>query len=86
MDDPDCTEQWIETTDRGGLYYITDNAFELFVEVEIFVFHHLSQSDQQTTDELSSSACSDPNILHVWGECIIDTDDNETEKNSNITK
>ena len=44
-DDPDSTEQWIETTDRGGLYYITDNVFELFIEVEIFVFHHLSQSD-----------------------------------------
>uniref|UniRef100_A0A1X7TFE9 Uncharacterized protein n=1 Tax=Amphimedon queenslandica TaxID=400682 RepID=A0A1X7TFE9_AMPQE len=78
-DDPDSTENWIETTDRGGLHYITDLAFELFVEIEIFVYHQLSQSQQQTTHELTSSACRDPDILQVWGKCIIEYDDNETE-------
>ena len=36
----DSSEQWLETTDRGGLYYITDTAYDLFVELEIFVYPH----------------------------------------------
>ena len=44
----DSSEEWLEATDRGGLYYITDTVFDLFVEIEVFVYSHLSQSQQQT--------------------------------------
>ena len=66
--------EWLEATDRGGLYYITDTAFDLFVEIEVFVYSHLSQSQQQNLDQLQKSACGDPDILTAWSECIINID------------
>ena len=64
----DSTEQWLETTDRGGLYYITDIAFDLFIEIEIFVYDCLlSQKERQN---LVESACSKSNILDAWSECM----------------
>ena len=64
----DSTEQWLETTDRGGLYYITDTAFDLFIEIEIFVYDCLLS--QKERPNLVESACSKSNILDAWSECM----------------
>ena len=71
----DSAERWLEATDRGGLYYINDMAYELFVEVEILVYHHLSKGHQQHRDELLRIACLDADILSVWSTCTVDIDD-----------
>ena len=77
----DSSEQWLEATDRGGLYYITDTAFDLFVEIEVFVYLQLSQSQQQNLDQLQKSACGDPDILTAWSECIINIDNTPKKRN-----
>lgn len=42
VDSQDSSENWLKATDRGGLKYVTDLGFELFVEVEIFTYQKLS--------------------------------------------
>ena len=78
VDNQDSSEHWLKATDRGGLYYITDLAFELFIEVEVFTYDKLSQMEQVNLDELYTSACRDPDIIRVWRECVLDIE--ETEK------
>ena len=78
VDNQDSSEHWLKATDRGGLYYITDLAFELFIEVKVFTYDKLSQMEQVNLDELYTSAYRDPDIIRVWRECVLDIE--ETEK------
>ena len=80
----DSTEQWLEATDRGGLYYINDMAYELYIEVEILVYHHLTKGHPQHRNDLLSIACRDPDILSVWTTCTVDI--NDTEKTELLLK
>ena len=78
LEEEDCrdsSEQWIETTDRGGLYYINDVAYELFVEIELLVYQQLSQDQQIGITELLRIACTDQDILGVWATCTVDIND-----------
>jgi hypothetical protein len=77
-DHEDSTEEWLQITNRGGLYCINDIAFELFIEVEIFVYPILSSTNVTVNlDELYVSACRDSDILRVWNECTLVIDDTE---------
>ena len=53
----DSSEQWLRTTNRDGLYQITDLAFELFIELEIFTYPHLIHSDLQNMETLHKFTC-----------------------------
>lgn len=75
----DSSDKWLRTTDRGGLYHITDMAFELFTEIEIATYNQLSKKESSDTESLYKKACADPDVLSAWGECSIDIDSNDKQ-------
>ena len=54
------------------MYYINDLAYELFVEVKILVYQHLSQDQHKGAAELLGIPCTDPDI---WATCTVDIND-----------
>uniref|UniRef100_A0A1X7TZ21 Uncharacterized protein n=1 Tax=Amphimedon queenslandica TaxID=400682 RepID=A0A1X7TZ21_AMPQE len=75
VDSQDSSEDWLKATDRGGLKYVTDLGFELFVEVEIFTYQQLS--NKENVEEIHKLACKNEDILRVWSECVIDIEETE---------
>lgn len=69
IDACDSSEVWLNTTDRGGLYHVTDEGNDLFVEIELFVYHHLLEKDVKDMATLHEMAHKDPDILNIWTEC-----------------
>lgn len=51
-DSQDSSEHWLKTTDRGGLYCVTDLAFKLYIEVEVCIYEKLSQLEHVNLAEL----------------------------------
>ena len=75
--DDDSSTVWLSNTNRGGLKSITDLAFELFVELEQFVYQHLTSMNKEDTasmDELYAAGTEYPDILRVWEQCILDSE------------
>jgi hypothetical protein len=66
------SEQWLTNTNRGGLYRITDTAFDFFLEMELFTQNSLLTMD---TSELCKQACTNPAILQSWAECMVNSND-----------
>jgi hypothetical protein len=74
----DTSSMWLTTTDRGGLVHITDLAFELFIEVEIVTYNHVTKMDNES---LYKKICNDADVLRIWEVCSIDID-NSDKKNT----
>jgi hypothetical protein len=45
IDDADTSEQWLRSTDHGGLVFITDMTHEHFIEIEVFLYFHFMKKD-----------------------------------------
>ena len=68
-----------KSTDRGGLFYITDLALELFIEIEVFFYYHITMKHNcMDTASLSQKTCLDPVILGIWSQCVLESNDGDT--------
>jgi hypothetical protein len=72
VSDDDTSETWIKFIDRGGLYSVTDVAFDLFIEIEDFTYHHLQL--KEPVKNLSQLATQNAQIMAALRPCVIDSD------------
>ena len=47
---------WLNASDRGGLFHISDVGLDLFMEIEVFVYDHLMEKDVRDMDTLKFMA------------------------------
>ena len=66
IDDLDSSQLWLNASDRGGFFHISDVGLDLFMEIEVFVYDHLMEKDVRDMDTLKFMACQDPDILSIW--------------------
>ena len=72
----DTSTQWLQTTDRGGLYHVTDEAFEFFTEIELVTYNYLTKMN---IDSVKKTICDDPYVLHAWADCSIDIESSDKQ-------
>lgn len=70
VDEYDTSKVWLNISDRGGLYHITDVGTDLFMEIETFIYNHLVKKDVADVNSLCKMACEDLDILNIWAECV----------------
>ena len=72
------TRVWLEKTDRGGLYHITDSCFELFYEIEQTVYDKLNANfkskEKVALEDIEQAAYNDSDVSRLWHVCISSLD------------
>ena len=67
------TRLWIEKSDRGGLFHISDLCYELFYEIELTIYDMLNQkfsfNATFTVADIENAAYLDPDIMRIWRNC-----------------
>ena len=58
---------------RGGLYHVTDEAFEFFTEIELVTYNYLTKMN---IDSVKKTICDDP---HAWADCSIDIESSDKQ-------
>ena len=85
----DFTSEWTELVDRGGLYYVTDDAYFIMEAIEIKTKYYLEQANakQETAiqQQIISSILSDQILLNQW-DCLATTTPAKNELLTDIVK
>ena len=72
------TRVWLEKTDRGGLYHITDSCFELFYEIEQTVYDKLNANfkskEKVALEDIEQAAYNDSDVSRLWHVCTSSLD------------
>ena len=62
--------EWTELIDRGGLYHVTDDAYQIMEAIEIKTKCYVEKAgikqEAAIQDQIASSILGDPNILTQW--------------------
>ena len=70
LEDSHFAGEWTELIDRGGLYHVTDDAYQIVEAIEIKTKCYLEQAgikqEAAIQDQIASSILGDPNILTQW--------------------
>ena len=86
-DSKDSSEQWLKTSDRGGLKLVTDLAFELFVEIEVLVYDGIKLNEfGDDIDKLVQKVSEDSDILRVREECVVDAQEDQMSLLNSVIK
>ena len=82
------TCKWLEKTDRGGLYHISEVCFELFSEIELTIYEILNKnfvSKKKTAlEDIKQAAYDDDDVKRIWSICSEDMDIDESMCNAII--
>lgn len=77
------TSMWLDKTDRGGLYHISDLCFELFTEIELGTYELLNgnflHKKKVTLEEIELTVFRDSDVRRIWAYCSLSTDPEESE-------
>lgn len=71
-EDPNLYSDWLCSIDRGGLVYVNDMAFELFVTMERELRTHLHYQPKCLNDEAVLQIKQSEDILFLWSIIMVD--------------
>ena len=78
------TKQWLELVNRGGLFPLSDEAFRLFIEIELcvrtYLPHHLLKphSGAGFTENVHDKVFNDENVQFYWSLLSQDINNSDT--------
>ena len=62
-------QMWLDSTDRGSLYHISDLCFQLFSEIELSMYDTLKTNfdcKKSTASEIKLLAFNDEDVQRLW--------------------
>ena len=66
----ECASQWQRTTDRGGLFKLSDLGLQLFCSIERnsykFLKNNFSRKSKASTGDICESSIEDPDTQYIW--------------------
>ena len=72
------TQEWTKKINRGGLFELSDNTFQLFQAIELALFHRLvSQLHEEDSDKMTiiKSVAEDEDVLFYWSMNSVDIEE-----------
>ena len=72
----ECASQWQRTTDRGGLFKLSDLGLQLFCSIERnsykFLKNNFSRKSKASTEDICESSIEDPDTQYIWSVISMD--------------